>query len=233
MKTRTSPGLSASCAEMVDADLVALAQKGNEDAVRMIVGRHNRQLFRAARAIMRNDDEAEDVVQEAYVRAFSKLDGFRAQASLSTWLTRIVLNEAFGRLRRRRTEEKFVKLNGGGQSSENHIIPFPFQPRTHSPENHMARQQIRGMLEHMIDDLPDSFRAVFVLRDIEGLSTDEAARCLDIKPQTVKTRLYRARRMLKAAFEESFTSYFSDLFPFDGARCTNMADRVVRQLKAR
>src|SRR6185312_6709329 len=195
-----------------------------------IVRRYNQRLFRAARSIMRNDADAEDVVQAGYVQAFTHLNGFRGEAQLSTWLTRIVLNEALGRMRKLRptTGLEQVELE---QASSAQIIQFPLLQTHTDPETAMSRQEIRELLEQAVDALPEAFRAVFVLRDVEGMSGEETAAQLGIKLETVNTRLFRARRLLRTAIEDQLSLAFSALFPFDGERCVHMADRVVADLK--
>lgn len=225
---RHEPDLAA----LPDIDLVAFARDGHESAVRILIQRHNQRLFRTARAIIRNDAEAEDVVQAAYVRAFTHLDDFRGESQLGTWLTRIALNEAIGRTRRRREmdglEDFEMRMNpSGGQ-----VLPFPGgQPAT-DPETELSRNQARHFLESAVDELPDDFRAIFVLRDIEGMSTEEAASHLGIKPETAKTRLHRARRMMRLSIEKQLSGAFRALFPFDGARCATMVDRVIAAIRS-
>lgn len=215
----------------IDDDvLVGLARLNDEDAVRTLVSRHNRRLFRVARSVIRDDAEAEDVVQEGYVRAFTNLEAFRGESLFSTWLTRIVLNEALGRARRRRPRVDLRELDDARIAlDEGQLIMFPQTPA--NPESETARHQIRVMLEQGVDRLPDLFRIVFVLRDVEGLSVEETALQLSIRPETVKTRLHRARRLMRAMLEERLSPAFADLFPFDGARCAGMADRVVERLR--
>ena len=217
-------------AETPEAELVSRAQARDEAAVREIVRRYNQRLFRAARSIMRNDADAEDVVQAGYVQAFTHLNGFRGEAQLSTWLTRIVLNEALGRMRKLRptTGLEQVELE---QASSAQIIQFPLLQTHTDPETAMSRQEIRELLEQAVDALPEAFRAVFVLRDVEGLSGEETAAQLGIMLETVNTRLFRARRLLRTAIEDRLSLAFSALFPFDGERCVHMADRVVADLK--
>ena len=211
-----------------DEELVALARQGSESAVRALIKRNNQRLFRVARAIVRNDAEAEDVVQETYVRAFTKLDAFRGQSQLATWLTRIALNEALGRVRRRRPTAELAELDvGAGRQG---VIMFPTLPPP-AADSELARSQIREFLERAVDDLPDTFRIVFILRDIEEMSTEATAEQLSLKPETVKTRLHRARRLMRTAVEKRLAATFSELFPFDGARCDRMADRVIGRLR--
>lgn len=223
---RHRPDLSA-CSE---ADLVALARSGDEPAIRVLIQRNNRRLFRTARAIIRNDAEAEDVVQAAYVHAFTNLAAFRGEAQFSTWLTRIALNEALGRQRQRRSTTGLEDI-GMKDFSDSQIVQFPTSLAMADPEAETSRSEARRLLEHAVDALPDDFRAVFILRDIEGMSTEETAACLDIRPETAKTRLHRARRMMRSLIEKQLTGAFSALFPFDGSRCVAMADRVITALK--
>jgi RNA polymerase sigma-70 factor (ECF subfamily) len=217
--------------QLDDAVLVDLARHKNELAVRTIVRRHNQRLFRAARSITRNDGDAEDVVQASYVKAFTHLDSFRGEAQLSTWLTRIALNEALGRARRQRPTTGIEQIDLESSRSGGQVILFPTIQTPIDPETEMSRMEVRQLLERAVDELPTAFRAVFVLRDVEGMSIEEAASQLGIKPETVKTRLHRARRLLRAAIAAQMSGAFGSLFPFDGARCVNMADRVVAQLR--
>ncbi|WP_127599180.1 RNA polymerase sigma factor [Nitratireductor alexandrii] len=223
--TRTEP------APADDADLVARARSGSEEAVRLLVRKNNRLLFRLARGFVHDDAEAEDVVQETYVRAFSRLDGFRGEAAVSTWLSRIAINEAVGRLRKRRPMADLAELETGaaGPAGDN-VVMFPIVPSAPDPETETAREQIRATLERAVDMLPPAFRTVFILRDVEGMSTEETAAHLSIRPETAKTRLHRARRLLKRAIEKELSASFADLFPFDGDRCAHMADKVIERL---
>jgi RNA polymerase sigma-70 factor (ECF subfamily) len=227
MQLATAP-VQRNLKALADEPLVRLASQGDESAIRILIQRHNRRLFRVARAVLRDDADAEDVVQETYVRAFTNLGSFRGEARLSTWLTRIALNEALGRARRRRPT---VELSDA-EMREGRVLMFPSASTSANPENETARSQLRHVLEDAVDALPEAFRVVFVLRDIEGMDTEEAASQLQIRPETVKTRLHRARRMLRSAIEKRLSATFSELFPFDGERCAHMADRVIERLRA-
>jgi RNA polymerase sigma-70 factor (ECF subfamily) len=217
----------ADLAGLGDDALVELARQRHEGAVRALVQRHNRRLFRTARAIVRDDAEAEDIVQETYVRAFTNLPSFRGEARLATWLTRIAINEALGRLRRRRPRADLAELDTGG--GDTRVVPFP-APAPAGPEAEAGRAEVRRLLEACIDALPAPQRMVLILRDVEGLSAEATAAQLGIRPETAKTRLHRARRRLRAALAARLAGSFADLFPFDGARCAGMADRVVRRV---
>ena len=213
-----------------DPDLVAHARLGDEGAVRALVQRYNRRLFRSARAVVRNDDEAEDVVQAAYANAFTHLDAFRGEALLSTWLTRITLNEALGRIRRRRAVVDLEEIDKMAERRGGEILQFPNSLAAADPEAEFSRGETRRLLERAVDGLPDDFRLIFVLRDIEGLSTEETASQLGIKPGTAKTRLHRARNLMRLAIEKELSGSLSSIFPFDGERCAGMADRVIMRL---
>ena len=176
-----------------DAELVRRALARDEAAVRTIMQANNRRLYRLARGILRNDAEAEDVVQETYVRAFTHLEQFRGDSSLSTWLSRIAMNEALGRLRRQRPGVEWSALEA--RTPQAQIIPFPLAS-SDDPEKSMAQREIQHVVEHAIDELPEPFRLVFITRVIEGMNVEETADILGLKPETVKTRLHRARKPL-------------------------------------
>ena len=214
-----------------DETLLARARRRDEAAVRTIVRQNNRRLFRMARAILKDDSEAEDVVQESYVRAFTHLADFRAEAALSTWLTRIVINEAYGRLRRRRPTLDWESAEPV-LAAQAQIIPFPSWSSRNDPETAMAQNQIHGLLERAIDALPERFRTVLVARLVEEMSVEETAALLNLRPETVKTRLHRARLMLRADLERQIGPALTGVFPFAGARCERMADNVLAILRA-
>ena len=207
-----------------EAELIAAARTRDEVAIRALIKANNQRLFRVARAVLRNDAEAEDVVQATYVKAFTKLESFRGDSAFSTWLTRIALNEALGRKRRQRPTMDITTMEDTAE-----VIAFPGA----SPEAEAGRSQLRDLLAAAIDKLPEPFRLVFVLREIEELDVAETASFLGIKPETVKTRLFRARRLIREALSERIAPALADVFPFDGQRCTNLADRVIAVLRAR
>ncbi|WP_339913833.1 RNA polymerase sigma factor [uncultured Brevundimonas sp.] len=218
-------------ATLDETELVRLARAGDGDAFRVIMQRGNQRLFRVARGVVRDDAEAEDVLQEAYVRAFTAIGGFRGEAGIMTWLTRIVLNEARGRLRRRRPMVALDQLEAAHMDGSR-VIPFPNAFGTASPEADAARAQIRALIEHAVDDLPEAFRIVFIMRDIEECSVDETAATLQIKPETVKTRLHRARRLLRQALDARLASTMVEAFPFMGMRCERITEAVLARLDA-
>lgn len=197
----------------------ALAREGG--AFRTIIKMHNQRLYRIARSVVRNDSEAEDIVQEAYVRAFAHLGDFRGESSLATWLSRIVINEALGRLRKTR---RTVAMP---QSLQAEIIKFPLGD---DPERTMAQRQILELVERATDRLPDVYRTVFVARVIEGLSIEETAELLDVRPETVKTRLHRARALVRKALADQIGPVLLDAFPFAGRRCERLTAAVMQRL---
>jgi RNA polymerase sigma-70 factor (ECF subfamily) len=213
-----------------DRDLVARACRRDEAAVRTIIRQNNRRLFRMARAIINDDAEAEDVVQEGYVRAFTRLSDFRGESSFRTWLTRIVINEAYGRLRRRRPTLDWESAEPA-LAAQAHIIPFPASSSRPDPETLMAQNEIHRLLETAIAALPERFRTVLVARLVEEMSTEETADLLGLRPETVKTRLHRARLLLRDDLERQIGPALTGAFPFAGARCERLADTVVAILR--
>jgi len=218
-------------AEAGDIALVRRALARDPNAFRAIIKTHNQRLYRIARGVVRNDAEAEDVVQEAYLRAFTRLDAFRGEAAIGTWLTRIVINEARGRLRRRRPTVELSHMDEADTRAGADVIAFPGL-RPSDPEAEAARSQIRGLLEGAVDALPEAFRTVFILREVEEFSVEETADQLDLKPETVRTRLHRARRLLRKALEADLHSGLASAYPFLGARCEAMTETVVARLRA-
>ena len=199
----TMPGV----AEAFSSDLLLVQRSLARDAgaFRTIIKTYNQRLYRIARGILRNDAEAEDVVQEAYVRAFASLAAFRGDASLATWLSRIVINEALGRLRKRR------RIVAMAENPEAQVIRFPLNP-SDDPERTMAQRQILALVERATDSLPDIYRIVFVARVIEGLSIEETSELLGVRPETVKTRLHRARALLRQALDDQIGPVPTALF---------------------
>jgi RNA polymerase sigma-70 factor, ECF subfamily len=190
--------------------------------------RHNRRLYRIARSILRNDSEAEDVVQEAYITAFTRLGGFRGDSSLATWLSRITMNEALGRLRRERPTVDLETF--GAQRIEAQIIKFPQTVTSDDPERAMAQREILQLVERATDNLPEIFRIVFMTRVIEGMSTEDTANLLGLQPDTVKTRLHRARRLVRDELDKQIGPVLMDAFPFAGRRCERMTNAVLQRL---
>jgi RNA polymerase sigma-70 factor (ECF subfamily) len=194
-----------------DAELVARALARDEAAVRAIMQSNNRRLYRLARGILRNDSEAEDVVQETYFRAFTHLE-----------------NEALGRLRRQRPGVELNSLPPGALEAQ--IIQFPLSAASEDPEKSMAQREIQHVVEHAIDELPEAFRIVFITRVIEGMNVEETAEILGLKPETVKTRLHRARTMLRDNVEKKIGPVVMEAFPFAGKRCERLTEAVLKRL---
>jgi RNA polymerase sigma-70 factor (ECF subfamily) len=223
---QTAPKIAPAAAG--DAELVKRALARDEAAVRDIIKANNRRLYRLARGILRNDGEAEDVVQETYVRAFTRLNDFRGESSLSTWLSRIAMNEALGRLRRQRPSVEISSLPQGMLEAQ--IIQFPLASAADDPEKSMAQREIQHVVEGAIDELPDPFRLVFITRVVEGMTIEETAEILDLKPETVKTRLHRARAMLRDNVEKKIGPVVMEAFPFAGRRCDRLTEAVLKRL---
>jgi RNA polymerase sigma-70 factor, ECF subfamily len=211
-----------------EAELVRRARERDEAAIRTILQSNNRRLYRLARGILRSDSEAEDVVQETYVRAFTHLEDFRGDSSLATWLGRIAINEALGRLRRQRPNVEWTSLPPGVLEAQ--IIQFPLSATSEDPEKSMAQRQIQHVVEHAIDELPEAFRIVFITRVIEGMNVEETADILGLKPETVKTRLHRARTMLRNNVEKKIGPVVMEAFPFAGKRCERLTETVLKRL---
>lgn len=211
-----------------DAELVRRALARDGGAFRAIMKKYNQRLYRLARGIVRNDSEAEDIVQEAYVRAFTHLEDFRGDASLVTWLSRIAINEALGRLRSRRPSVDLLTFEAQGMQAE--VIQFPLTSRSDDPERTMAQRQLLQLVEDATDKLPEVYRIVFVARVIEGLSVEETAEILHLRPETVKTRLHRARRLVREQLDKQIGPVLMDAFPFAGRRCERVTAAVLHRL---
>src|SRR5262245_33527213 len=214
--------------QIPETELISRAIRKDERAVRELIRRYNRRLYRLARSVIRDDSEAEDVLQEAYLRAFDQLSSFRGNSTLGTWLGRIVLNEALARVRRRHSS---IELDETRDYGADHLIPFPLANLQIDPERTVAQREIHSILERAVDRLPDDFRTVLVTRTIDGMSTEETAELLGLNPETVKTRLHRARKLLKDDLAKQTGSALTGIFPFDGWRCARLTEKVIERLK--
>jgi RNA polymerase sigma-70 factor (ECF subfamily) len=210
-----------------DAELVSRAALGDEAAFEAIMRRNNRLLFRTARSILKSDAEAEDTLQEAYLRAWRALKDFRSEARLSTWLVRIVVNEALARLKRK--DAQVIPLDAAMTSIDPDIQASLSDHPDRRPEHSAMRAQMRKLLEDRIDLLPEDFRTVFVLRAVEEMSVKEVALALAIPEATVRTRFFRARGILREGLASQIDVALNDAFSFDGARC----DRIIAGVFAR
>jgi RNA polymerase sigma-70 factor (ECF subfamily) len=219
--------LALSYETLSDVELARRIAQRDPLAARVVIKRNNQRLFRAAWSVLKDRSEAEEAVQDGYLKAFAAIASFAGKSSLSTWLTRVVLNEALAR--RRSTQRRLRHLR---QQSVTIIDEYREKlmrgsDRGLSPEADVARVQIAKLLEAAIADLPEAFRLVLVLRDVDGLSVEETAEVLQISPQTVKTRLLRARRRLQATLAPSLKDALKGAFPFAGAECDALTERVL------
>ena len=214
-------------AESDDATIVRCVVAGDAAAFEIVMRRYNRRLFRLARATMRNDADAEDALQDAYVKAYHALPQFRGDASLSTWLSRILHNECLMRRRRDARRDNVIPM-GDVDVSEAEIPDATIE----RPEAAAMRSQMRAVLERQVDGLPDALRTVFVLRAIEDLSVQEVAQCLGLTEVAVRSRHFRARSLLREALAREIDATEGDVFAFAGARCDRIVDGVLARIGA-
>lgn len=222
------PPVREDLAAHTEAELVTLAGAGRHDAFAAIMRRYNQRLFRIARAILKDDADAEDALQDAYLKAYRHLRGFEGRSSLPTWLSRVVVNEALQRLRGRRTAAVIDSVGGGAHMPDN-VIYLADREGT-GPEERLGNRELRLMLEAAIDELADGFRVVFLMREVEGMSVAEIAAALDIPEATVKTRAFRARRELRRLLADRLDPVVREAFTFLGARCDRIVARVLDRL---
>lgn len=216
-----------------DADLVAGARNGDASAFEIIMRRNNRLLFRAARGVVPDDAEAQDVVQETYLRAFVSLDSFRGDAALSTWLVRIAINVAMSAQRKRgRLIQMEDSEEQAAEPSQENLMSLRTAD-SESPDAMAERGQMREILQAAIERLPAIYRSVFILRAIEDMSVEETAFCLDVSSDVVKTRFLRARTMLRANLAAQATPYLHATFAFAGPRCDAVVNHVLAELNLR
>lgn len=212
--------------QLSDAELVGLVLAGDSDCFEHLMRRYNRRLFRAARAILRDDLEAEEVVQDGWVRAFQHLGQFEGRASFSTWAIRIVVHEALARARRRARNEEIDGMDEVQKSSIDALSSNV------TPEQNASTTEIRALLEQSIDALPDTYRHVFVLRDVEEMSTQETAECLGITEDNVKMRLHRARAQLRRELYARAGATSTAAFQFMGDRCDRVTAAVMARIRS-
>ena len=211
-----------------DAELVRRIGARDERAFEAVMRAHNRMLFRIARSILKDDAEAEDAVQEGYLAAYRNIASFRGGAKLSTWLARIVINESYMRLRRQKRESVVVPLESAARDAEEGIMVEATGER---PEAAAMRAELRRLLERRIDALPEQFRTVFVLRDVEEMSVEETAECLDVAPATVRTRAFRARALLRDSLSRDLDAATVEAFGFAGKRCDRIVANVLERVR--
>jgi RNA polymerase sigma-70 factor (ECF subfamily) len=209
----------------LDLELIARVRKGDAAAFEKLMRRYNQRLFRAARSVLRNESEAEDVVQETFVRAYRGLADFKEQSSLGTWLTQIAVHEALARVRRSR---RFGSLEGESDDHETGVSQV--ESSRAGPEQETSSRELRSMLIAAIDSLPEDLRIVFVLREVDGLSTIETSEILQISTEAVRVRLHRARVALRARIEKALGEEVRAVFEFAGARCDRTVAQVFQKL---
>jgi RNA polymerase sigma-70 factor, ECF subfamily len=200
-------------------------RSGDRAAFEQLMRQYNRRLFRLARATLRDDAEAEDALQDAYIAAYRSIDRFRGDSKLSTWLSRLVLNECFGRLRRGARRQKVIPMVSPTQEMD--AVP---EEDSGSPDRLLARTQMRALLERKLDDLPEAFRLVFMLRSVEELSVEETAQTLGIPEATVRSRYFRAKGLLREALAQEIDLAERDIFEFGGEHCDRIVTRVMARL---
>ena len=209
-----------------DEEIVYRVRAGETALYEVIMRRYNQRLYRIARAILHNDGEAEDVMQDAYVRAYEHLDQFAARAPFATWLTRIAVHEALARLRGRNRIQSLDDTEDNGDQS------MQIPSKSPDPEQSASGAQLRGLLEEAVLDLPEHYRIVIMLRDIEELSTAETADALDLTEHNVKIRLHRGHGMIRSWLFERIGAGAKEAFPFMGVRCNRVVEGVFNRLAA-
>jgi RNA polymerase sigma-70 factor, ECF subfamily len=216
-----SPGVVT--AALLDVDIVRRVRAGERGLFEILMRRHNQRLYRAARAVIHDESEVEDILQQAYLNAFCHLDQFQARSAFSTWLTRIVLNEAFARRRQlQRAPREAAPDDPSSGVMDTVAAPEP------DPEHQAYASELHRVLEDAVDALPETYRVVFMLRDVEGMSTSETAHGLGLGDEAVKTRLHRARAMIRRRVTARIGAVAAAAFEFQAPRC----DRVVAAVLA-
>lgn len=216
--TLATADLLTSGSALSDEEVVARVRAGDTPLFELLMRRHNQRLYRVARSILRDEAEVEDVLQEAYVRAFTHLDQFQGRARFSTWLTRIAVHEALHRCKRK------SRFTGADE-----VVDDLESPEA-GPEKRAFHGELRQILEASIDRVPEGYRTVFMLRDVEGLSTADTATCLSIPEETVKTRLHRARQQLRRQLDQALGTAVTEAFAFGSERCDRLVAAVLRRL---
>lgn len=225
LTTLATPIDAAGSGQLTDEEIVTLVRDGYASLFEILMRRYNQRIYRIVRTILRDDSEAEDVMQEAYVRAYQHLGGFAGQAKFSTWLTKIAIHEAFARLRR------FARTGGPvAVPDQDSDIGYMMRSKERDPEAQTYDHELRSVLENAISALPDAYRAVFVLRVVEGLNINETAAALDVGVETVKTRLHRGRALLRKTLQDRAGIVAQQIFPFHASRCNRVVETVLRAI---
>jgi RNA polymerase sigma-70 factor (ECF subfamily) len=213
--------MAADVAELTDEEVVSRVTAGDRAKFEILMRRHNQRIYRTVRALVRSEEEIEDVMQQTYLNAFAHLDQYMARSQFSTWLTRIAINEVLGRRRRRRA--------AFGETADDGILDFA-DPTTPDPERQALSTELRRVIEDETCALPDAFRLTFMMRDVEGLSTAETASCLGISEDLVRTRLHRARMMLRERLDRRVGGVTGSTFTFGGSRCDGLVRFVMLRI---
>ena len=225
------PTAAAAALTAEDNDLVDRITRHDQAAFEALMRRYNGRLFRAARAILRDDAEAEDALQDAYLDAYRHMADFRGGARLGTWLTRIVINRALMRLRSQKRDRVVVPFGDRGATDTDQPVAEMADELSESPPTATLRAELRRILERRIDELPIAFRTVFVMREVEDMTVEETAESLSIPPATVRSRLFRARALLREALARDMDMATLDVFGFAGERCDRIVAGVLAQTR--
>lgn len=225
----SASGVLAAFANLTDEEVVRRVLAGDTALFEIIIRRYNQLLYRVSCSILKNDAEAEDVMQETYVRAYEHLDQFEGRAQFRTWLTRIAVHEALARAQR---SKRFHAIDSPDDHLDGDLMDT-FSTSGRSPEQQAANSELRHLLENAIERLPDLYRCVFMLRDVEQMSIEEVGRILNLTESTVKVRLHRARRALRKAIAESTGQQLAGAFPFDAVRCDRVVAAVFQRIGTR
>lgn len=223
----TRPMTVAQSAALTDAEVVRRVRAGEVALFEILMRRHNQRLYRATRSVIRDEHDVEDVMQQAYINAFTHLHQFEERSQFSTWLTRIALNEAFSRRRKIHIVEPIRELEAGSTKDRDTLMDTLTSPHA-DPERQAYAEELHRVLEQAVDTLPETYRTVFMLRDVEGLSTSETGEGLGLGEEAVKTRLHRARAMIRRAVTARIGDVAAGAFQFHAVRC----DRVVAAVLA-
>ena len=215
-----------------DSELVQAIASGDHEAFRALMRKYNRLLYRTARSILNHEDDAEDALQTAYLLIYRGISKFRGEAGLSTWLVRVVINEALGCLRKRSRSSHVVNLEGGELEAAIEADADPNFDKGERPEDGLMRADAQHLVQRKVDELPLAYRAVFVLRALEELSVTETAEALQIPEATVRTRFFRARARLKESLSVDAAGALDMAFPFAGVRCDGIVARVMAAISA-
>ncbi|WP_151637506.1 RNA polymerase sigma factor [Noviherbaspirillum aerium] len=216
--------------EGADTEVIQRILNGERNAFALLMRRYNRPLYRTARSILKDDADAEDALQEAYLLAYKNLDIFRGDSHLVTWLTRIVVNESVARLRKNARRAQVFQLSGNADNEDGGFEEAMNSVSTEQPEQATERTEMRHLIEKKIDALPEAFRVVFMLRAVEEMTVEDTAACLGIPEATVRTRYFRAKSLLRESLAREFDFALEDAFSFDGVRCDRIVEGVMQRL---